>query len=97
MLSPLMFLCTAPGSEQVQDRLHIDYFDMHRFARPEGNVEYQLPYGDWIRLFRRHGFTIEDLLELGAPEGAHSTYFNQQEHEWARHWPAEVIWRLRLA
>jgi len=40
---------------------------------------------------------IEDLLELGAPEGAHSTYFNQQEHEWARHWPAEVIWRLRLA
>ncbi len=23
-----------------------------------------LPYGAWIRLFRAHGFVIEDLIEL---------------------------------
>ena len=97
MLSPLMFLCTVPGTEQLEDRLHIDYFGMRRFARPEGNVEYQLPYGEWIRLFRRHGFVIEDLQELQAPDDAESTYFNQHEYEWARRWPAEIIWRLRLA
>ena len=95
MLSPLMLLCTVPDSEQVEERLHLNYFAMHRFARPEGKVEYQIPYGQWIRLFRAHGFAIEDLLELQAPEGAHSTYFNQQEYEWARRWPAEIIWRVR--
>ena len=95
MTSPLLCLCVSPESEQPDERLHLEYFGMHRFAWPGGNVEYQLPYGDWIRLFRRHDFVVEDLLELRPPEGADSTYFGQREYEWARRWPAEIIWRVR--
>jgi len=28
---------------------------------------FQLPFGEWIRLFRRHSLDIEDLIELRAP------------------------------
>jgi SAM-dependent methyltransferase len=64
---------------------------------PDASFDVALPYGEWIRLFRRHGFVIEHLLELQAPDDAESTYFNQHEYEWARRWPAEIIWRVRLA
>ena len=32
------------------------YFGMHRWETPEGSVEFMLPLGEWIRLFRRSGF-----------------------------------------
>ena len=42
------------------DRLLIDYFGM--WSLPwDGYVEFMLPYGAWIRLFRAHGFAIDDL------------------------------------
>ena len=34
-----------------------DYFGIHRFDDTDGSVLFQLPYGEWIRLFRAHGFT----------------------------------------
>jgi hypothetical protein len=59
------------------------------------DVAFQLPYGDWIRLFRAHGFLIEDLIEPRPPADARSTFRNADERAWARRWPAECIWRLR--
>ena len=56
---------------------------------------FQLPYGEWIRLFRANGFVVEDLIEPRPPEGATSSYRNPDEIAWARRWPAEEIWRLR--
>jgi hypothetical protein len=57
-------------------------------------VEFHLPYGEWIRLFRRSGFEIENLLELQAPQGATSGY-KLATPEWAHKWPTEEVWFLR--
>ncbi|MGO9821136.1 MAG: hypothetical protein ACLPTJ_10860 [Solirubrobacteraceae bacterium] len=56
---------------------------------------YQLPYGEWIRLFVENGLAIESLIELRPPPDAASSYRTEQDREWARRWPMEQIWRLR--
>ena len=45
----------------------------------EGYVEFMLPYGAWIRLFRAHGFTVEDLVELRPGPEAVSSYRDQTD------------------
>jgi len=72
-----------------------DYFGMHRLDWPGEPVEFNLPYGEWIRLFRRNGFLIEDLVEVRPPASATSTYRTEAETAWARRWPMEQIWRAR--
>jgi len=54
-----------------------------------------LGYGDWIRLFRRCGLVIEDLIELRPPVGATTTHGDYVPLDWARRWPAEAIWVTR--
>lgn len=91
--TPFLFLCFDPDRDSVDDRLHADYFTMRRW---EGNiVEYQHPYGEWIRLFRRNGFTVEDLIELRPPARARTTFDHLAPLSWARRWPAEHIWKVR--
>ena len=92
--SPIETICWEVGSEVVGDRLVNDYFGMHRIDDGE-DVIYQLPYGEWIRLFRANGFVVEDLIEPVPAPGATSSYRTQEELGWARRWPAESIWRLR--
>jgi len=58
-------------------------------------VDFQLTYGEWIRLFRRTGFVVEDLIESQPPKGASSSYRDEAETAWARRWPMENIWRLK--
>ena len=93
--SVLVALCTPPEGTAAEERLARDYFGMHRFEWPDDDsVEFHLPHGEWIRLLRRNGFTIEDLIEIQAPEGA-STRFDFLTAEWARRWPSEEIWKAR--
>jgi hypothetical protein len=54
-----------------------------------------LPYGAWIRLFRAHGFVIEDLIEPRPTPDAVSSYRDESEREWYRRWPGEQIWKVR--
>jgi SAM-dependent methyltransferase len=80
------------------DRLVRPYFGMHRFEWPdETSVEFHLGYGDWIRLLRRSGFEVTDLLELRPPEGSTTTYTNLATLDWARRWPCEQVWKARRA
>lgn len=92
-------MLTAPDEEKVRpaaERLLRDYFGMHRFEwKSDDAVSFQLGYGDWIRLLRRTGFVVEDLVEVRAPEGAAPTRFDLATPEWARRWPSEEIWRAR--
>ncbi len=81
-------------SDTVGERLVVDYFGMHRLDDGE-TTTFQLPYGEWIRLFHENGLEVEDLIEPRPPEGATSSYRDQRELDWARRWPAEEIWRLR--
>jgi ubiquinone/menaquinone biosynthesis C-methylase UbiE len=94
-IAPLFDVCADPVTEDLTDRLHRDYFGMHRFqwTAEEGlsEITYQLTYGEWIRLFRRNGFLIEDLIEFQAPEGVSSTYRTEAELAWMRRWPGEHL------
>ena len=92
----LFMLCT-PDEDGIPatDRLVRPYFGMHRFEWPdEDSVEFHLGYGDMIRLLRRSGFEVEDLVELRAPEGA-TTRYPYVTAEWARRWPSEEVWIAR--
>ena len=60
----------------------------------DGSVEFDLPYAEWIALFRASGFTIERLIGVHAPTGTTSRH-KYVTLEWARRWPTEDIWRVR--
>jgi SAM-dependent methyltransferase len=77
-----------------------DYFGLGRaeLDDPEWRTtEFQLTYGDWIRLFRDNGFVIEDLIELRPLADATTTYVDYAPLEWARAFPCEHIWKVRKA
>jgi SAM-dependent methyltransferase len=83
------------GDTELGDRLEHEYFGMHRVDDSDGSVHFQLPYGDWVRLFRRNGFRIERLVEIQPEKGWESTYLTAEETAWARRWPLEEIWQVR--
>jgi ubiquinone/menaquinone biosynthesis C-methylase UbiE len=93
--SPLSWLAFDDAADTWSDRLQMDYFGMHRFDDTDGSVQFNLPTGEWIRLFRTNGFEIEDLIEVQPPDGAPSTYRTPDETAWARRWPMEQIWKVR--
>ena len=92
--TPWPYLTWNPKRERVGRRLRGRYFGMRKFASDEGTVDFQLPYGEWNRRFRAHGFAVEDLIELQAPKDATTTY-SDFDARWARRWPAEQIWKVR--
>jgi SAM-dependent methyltransferase len=93
--TPFEVMCWNDPEERMDAELHLDYFDLHRTKDPDGPVQFELPYGEWVRLFRANGFEIEDLREIQPPLGAESTYRSAEETEWARKWPMEQIWIVR--
>ena len=93
MISPLLDLFYDLDGEQVADRLQNGYWELDRFE-DEDTADFQLRYGEWIRLLVESGLEVVDLIELRAPEGATSTY-DLVPYEWARRWPAENIWKAR--
>lgn len=92
--TPWQYLAWDEARGRIGRKLREPYFGMRVFSSGEGTVDFQLGYGDWIRAFRRHGFTVEDLVELRAPEGATTTW-RDFDPKWARRWPAEQVWKLR--
>jgi SAM-dependent methyltransferase len=93
-LSPIVDLCWPDDGDRAGDRLVRDYFGMRRIDADE-EVVFQLPYGEWIRLFRAHGFEILDLIEPRPAPDAVSSHRDDEERAWSRRWPAECLWRLR--
>lgn len=93
--APLLYLTWDERRQRQSRTLQQDYFGMRRFDFGEGTVDFELGHGEWIRLFRRHSFVVEDLVELRPPVGATTTYDDFVPYEWARRWPAEQIWKVR--
>jgi SAM-dependent methyltransferase len=93
--TPFEVMCWNEPADRMEPVLHLDYFGMHRVEEADGPVQFELPYGEWIRLFRANGFEIEDLHEIRPPESAESTYRTAEETDWARRWPMEQIWVVR--
>ena len=92
--NPLLYLCWPDGQGHVADRLQLDYFTLRRFG--ENLVGSSLPYGAWIRLLRRHGFIVEDLIEPRPPTGATSSYRSESELVWGAPMAGRIIWKARL-
>jgi SAM-dependent methyltransferase len=95
--TPVIWMCWPdaegpPGRELVRE-----YFGLGRADEPDGlgSVEWQLTYGEWIRLFRASGFEVEDLIELRPSEDATTTYRDYASKDWARAFPSEHIWKVR--
>jgi SAM-dependent methyltransferase len=93
--TPFLLTCWPDGADEVTTTLHTPYFGMRRAEwSADDTVDFQLPYGEWIRLFRSNGLAIEDLIEIQPPPGAR-TSFPGRPVKWARRWPAEMIWKVR--
>ena len=93
----LMALCT-PEEDGVAatNRLLRPAFGIYRLEWPgESGVEFHLSHGDWIRLLRRSGFEIEDLIEVRPPETATETRYPFVTLDWAKQWPCEEVWKVR--
>jgi SAM-dependent methyltransferase len=94
--SSLLTLCVPAEDDAPADtRLLRPAFGMYRIEWPtDDSVEFHLSHGDWIKLLRRSGFEIEDLVELRpAPDPA--TRYPYVTLEWARQWPCEEVWKAR--
>jgi SAM-dependent methyltransferase len=94
--SVLVYLC-APDTGLVSETLQRDQFGMYRIEWPdEVGVEFHLAHGEWIRLLRSHGFEVEALHELRAPDDARDpSYYEFVTVAWGHRWPAEEIWVAR--
>ena len=92
--SPFMNLVHDRRSDRIGRQLRFDYFGMHEMRSRE-TYEYQLTYGEWVRLFSANRLSVEILLEPQAPQRGQSTYLTRSMQAWGRHWPLEVIWKLR--
>jgi SAM-dependent methyltransferase len=93
MVTPVLDIFWDNDHETVGNEARNNYFE-NRVVEDEEGVDFQLPYGEWIRLFRANGFVVEDLIELRPPPDAESSY-NLVKLEWARRLPAEHIWKVR--
>ena len=83
------------GEVPASDRLLRPAFGMYRVEWPDDpGVEFHLSHGDWIRVLRRSGFEIEDLIEVRPPADA-TTRYPYVTLEWARQWPCEEVWKAR--
>lgn len=94
--SYLSFL-TGPDEPDAPfgDRLVRPWFGPRQMIwKGETSVEFHLPPGDWIHLFRENGFEIEGLLEPAAPADA-TTRYVYATGAWASQWPVETIWKVR--
>jgi SAM-dependent methyltransferase len=91
MLTVRDLLVDGPSTDQLRR----DQFGMHRFEWPDDDsVEFHISHGDMIRLLRRTGFEVLDLVEIQAPEGV-TTGYDYTSAEWGRRWPSEEVWKAR--
>jgi SAM-dependent methyltransferase len=92
--STLLMLC-VPDVGIATDRLLRPQAGLHRMSwESDPGVEFHLGHGDWIRLLWRSGFTVEDMIEVYAPEDAETRY-DFVDAQWARQWPVEEVWFAR--
>jgi Methylase involved in ubiquinone/menaquinone biosynthesis len=97
LVNSVLLMLTIPDEDDLPatDRLLRPYFGMHRFEWPDDDsVEFHLGHGDMIRLLRRCGLEVEDLLELRPGPGAVASH-PLATIEWARQWPCEEVWKAR--
>ena len=97
LVNSTLMMLAMPEADDVAatDRLVRPLRGMHRFTWPgNSGVEFHISPGDQLRLLRKSGFEIEDLIEIYAPEGG-TTPYPFVNATWARSWPSEEVWKAR--
>jgi SAM-dependent methyltransferase len=94
--STLLILCAPEvDTEPVPPMLNRPLRGMYSVSWPDDpTVEFHLSAGDWIRLLRRNGLEILDLIELYASDDETRTRMAIPP-TWAQRWPVEEVWRVR--
>ena len=92
-VDPRDALCARDGTT-ASTSLQRPQFGLRRVDHGT-SAEFTLSHGDMLRLLRSSGFTVDDLIEIQAPEPAHREY-SEVSSSWARQWPSEEIWKARL-
>ena len=94
--SVISALCMPDGDNAAGDRLLRAYFGLHRieWSEDDDSVEFEMPVGEWLRVFTDSGFEIVRLHELRPPADT-TRRWRYVPLEWARRWPHEWIWHLR--
>jgi SAM-dependent methyltransferase len=95
--SPLVILCSPDEGAAVEQLMRPQSEGLYRMEWPgEEGVEYHPTHSQWIALLREHGFDVEALHELQAPDGrATHTYYDFVTVDWAKKWPYEDVWVAR--
>jgi SAM-dependent methyltransferase len=97
LVNSVLLMLTIPNTDGLPatETLLRPQFGMHRFEWPDdGSVEFHLSHGDMIRLLRRCGLEVEDLIELRPAPGAAASH-PLVTLDWARRWPCEEVWKAR--
>jgi len=93
--SPLRDVTLDAKADRQVARFLRPYFGRGRLdLGPNDAVEFNLPYGEWVDLFRRHGLSVDRLVETRPAPGQGSRYLSRSDIRWARSWPIEAIWKL---
>lgn len=91
---PLRYIAHDRRRDQQVSRLTRPYFGLHRLVFDD-TTDFQLPFGEWLSVFRRAGLQVERLIETRPPAGARSRYLSPADNRWARRWPMECLWKMR--
>ncbi len=93
--SPFRSVAQDRKTDRLRKELLYDYFGLGRIQYPDGEVNFQLTYGDWIHLFSRSGLVVQALTETRPGPTDRSSYLSARATQWARHWPLESIWQVQ--
>ena len=95
--SVLVVLCSADDGAAAEQLMRPQFEGLYRMEWPgEVGVEYHPTHGEWIHLLREHGFDVEALHELRAPDdGVTHTRYDHVTADWAKKWPCEDVWAAR--
>ena len=94
----LRILC-VPDEGKTTDRLARPQKGLYKLVWEDDDpgVEFHPGMAEMLTILRENGFQLVDFRELFAPEDATThEYYDDPPVEWAKRWPAEEIWRLRL-
>jgi SAM-dependent methyltransferase len=92
--SALRYVTHDDDRDRPSRKLRRSWFDLGPMPEAEGTFDWVFTPGQWIGVLHEHGFVVEDLIELRAPEQAETGYPGWSR-KWSRRWPAEEIWRAR--
>jgi SAM-dependent methyltransferase len=96
--STVRILC-APDEGKTTDRLARPQRGLYKLVWEDDDpcVEFHPGMADMLAILRGNGFDLVDFRELYAPQDAgEHEYYVDPPVAWAKQWPAEEIWRLRL-